>query len=484
MRKALVLLALAAVAAAEDELYETVWIVGKDGNVLGWPRPEGGENADQSLKPVPVFDLSPFDLLGRTYVKMALALVPGHLDIASLCDIDRHLKKTGYPLFDETVFGYVWSVEPGGPLPETDPLLRRGRLDSLLMIRLAERRGLLDVLDGLDRIDRSELDDPIKRLAAREAAAELRGGKPPAIELPPLDQVPADADVLVVVDQRRIPPWREIWRLVTTNRVREARQTIARLGIAFTPSDLCFGQWILDQECEGFYEFARRFGNARIHRTLLALRFDGETPALASLGVFLRCEGIFDSDRLREGLAALGLSPTQHDGAVSARVKDVDVTESPALFTASRQYPVPAGGGGIPPDLAKLGLGGDDAIWIHCRKVPFADRLPVKGLQSLTLRASFDGGVTVRCDAAFKDAEAAKAAVARFEEWKGMKLEPVALPEANRAAVARVNAFLGSLVARVDGAAVSVEATAEGETPESLVEGVVDLQALYPAEGD
>jgi hypothetical protein len=66
----------------------------------------------------------------------------------------------------------------------------------------------------------------------------------------------------------------------------------------------------MDRESEAFYEIARRFGNARVHRTVLALRFAAENPEIGSAKVLLRCEGIFDVDRFREGCVALGLRST------------------------------------------------------------------------------------------------------------------------------------------------------------------------------
>ena len=478
VRAVAALLVLAAVAGAQDEFCETVWIISEEGELLGWPDPQAGAQMEQTFKPVPIFRGSPLELVVPSYVVMALALVPGPLDLASLCDAERHLRKTNQMFFDESIRPCLWPAEEAHAVDEANPLVRRALLDRLLLLRLAERRGLRDVADGLDKMAKSESVDPITRLAAREAAAMLRDQKAPVADLPPLDGIPADAGILVVVDQRRIPPWRDVWRLVRTEWTRNARQTIARVGAAVTPADLCFGQWLMDRESERFYEIARRFGNARVHRTVLALRFAEENPEFGSARVFLRCEGLFDVDRFREACVALGLEPAECDKAVSVRFGDVDVTEAATRLVATRNYPAPAEGGAVPADLAKLGLGGDDAIWIHCRQVPFGGSLPVKGVQSLTLRANFEGGVTARVEATFRDEAAARAAKAQMDRWTP-DLTPVELREADARAIVPLKSFVESLKVSTQGATLVAQASAAGATLESLFAGVIELQALY-----
>ncbi|MCK6459930.1 MAG: hypothetical protein L6Q95_08555 [Planctomycetes bacterium] len=484
MRAAAMLLALVFAASAQDELHETVWIVGEDGELMGWPDPEAPDGmGGRKLTPFRVFDAAP----GACFEDMcwqawALLVVPGRSDLASLCDPERHLKKTNQMLFDELLLMSIssdWMAKS-----RADPALRRAFLDVLLGWRVLGARGLKDAAPMLKDMADADSVDPITRLAAEEIAAMLDGLNAPAVDLPPLDGIPADAGVLVVIDQRRVPPWRDVWRHHRTWGIRSARQTIARVGAAVTPADMCAAQWIMDRESEGFYELARRFGNARVHRTVLALRFDPDVGAdLSFARALLRCEGLFEVDRFKAGCEASGVKPgTAGEGAASAQFADVDVTVAPDRLVVSRNYPAPAAGGGIPADLAKLGCGGDDAIWIHCRKVPFADRLPVKGVEALTLRASFDGGVSVRCEARFKDAAAAAAAKGEMERWKGLDLKPVELREARPEAVARVKAFVASLAVSVEGATLTAECAAKGETPESLLEGVVDLAALYPCE--
>lgn len=485
MRALFVLLALAALARAQNEVYETVWIVGEDGELMGWPDPDAPDGmGGRKLTPFRVFDAGP----GPCFEAMCgwvrpLLLAPGRCDVASLCDPERHLRKTNQNLFDEwLVMDFVAESLANQRL---DPAGRRVFLDAMLSWRVLESRGLKDGADMLKRLSEVECLDPITRLATAEIAATLEGRSLPAIQLPPLDAIPGDAGVLVVIDQRRIPRWREFWRLHRAWGIRKARQVMAFVGAAVTPADLCAAQWIMDRECEAFYELARRFGNARVHRTVLALRFPDDAAELSDAKFLLRCEGLFEVDRFKEGCAASGTRPADgREGTVSAQFGDVDVAMAPELLVVSRNYPAPPAGGGIPEDLAKLGLGGDDAIWIHCRKVPFADKLPVKGIETLTLRATFEGGVTVRCRAGFRDAEAAKAAAAEMERWKGAKLEPATifdlpLRDVDPVGIARVKAFLASLAVSVEGATVSAECSAKGETPESLLEGVVDLAALY-----
>jgi hypothetical protein len=483
MRAAFVLLVAAVAAAAQDEFHETVWIVAEDGSLLGWPDPDApGGMGGRELKPFAVFDATP----GACFEHMcwqarALLLVPGPCDLASLCDPERHLKKTNQVLFDEWL---LMGISPGWMAKSRyDPALRRAFLDGLLGWRVLGARGLKDAAPMLKDVADADGVDPITRLAAADIAAMLEGRELPAIDLPPLDGVPADAGILAVIDQRRIPPWRDVLRHHRTWGMRGARQIFARVGAAVTPADLCAAQWIMDRESEGFYEIARRFGNARVHRTVVALRFPEDAEGLSSAKILLRCEGLFEVDRFKAGCEASDVKPgAAAEGAASAQFADVDVTVAPDRLVVSRNYPAPAAGGGIPADLAKLGCGGGDAIWIHCRKVPFADRLPVKGVEALTLRVSFEGGVSVRCEARFKDAGAAEAAKGEMERWKGLDLKLVEFREARPEAVARVKAFLASLAVSVEGATLTAECSAKGETPESLLEGVMDLAAVYPWE--
>ncbi|HEX5136754.1 MAG TPA: hypothetical protein VFY93_07275 [Planctomycetota bacterium] len=494
MRTAFVLFALAALARAQDELFETVWSVGDDGELMGWPNPVGEVILDGNPQAVRVFDKNGLDACFEPLCAWAwgILLVPGPTDIASLCDPERHLKKTNQNLFDECLLMGVVPDAMTGDRTDPDPGRRRIFLDTLLGWRVLGERRLKEGAEMLKDMAGAETLDPITRLAAADIAAELDGRKPPMADLPPLDGVPADADVLAVVDQRRIPRWREMWRIHRMKAIRGARRIWARVGPAITPSYYCTGQWALDRECEAFYELARRFGNARVHRTVLGLMLPEDANDLSGAKILARCEGFFETDCFEVGCASRAVKHGRpREGAVSAQDLDFVVLMEPNRLLVSRNYAAPAAGGGIPADLAKLGLGGDDAIWIHCRRVPFADKLPVKGVETLTLRASFDGGVTVRCRAGFKDAESAKAAAAEMERWRSLDLTPVSLgPDApfrdvQPEAITRVKAFLASLKVSVDGTTLTAECAAKGETPESLLRGVIDLEAIYdPMEGD
>lgn len=475
-RVALLLLALAAVAQAQDEFYETAWIVGEDGGLLGWPDPELGGEMLKTFKPFPVFKDLAAELAEQPLWWAGLLVAAGPTDMASLCDPERHLKKTNESLFDEQLL--LWAT---GEMPRdlSDPKARRLSLDRILRMRVLGSRRAQAAVGWLTEL--STL-DPITRRAAADVVAMIEGRRLPAVELGRLAAIPLDSDVLIVVDQRRIPPWRDYWRILRTYWTRSSRQVIARVGAAIAPSDFCDAQWVLDRDSEMFYEVARRFGNARLDRTTLALRFRPGAPAEFQA----RAEGTFEFEQLAAGCVALGAKVQPREDSTGVELNDVSIRATRDTFAASRGTWKLAEAG-IPADLAALGLGGDDAIWIHCRKVPFADKLPVKGVETLTLRASFDGGVMLRCRAGFGDAEAAKAAAAEMERWKGLKLEPatigpVPLHDVNPAAIARVRVFLASLAVSVEGATLTAECSAKGETPESLLAGVVDVAAVYPWE--
>lgn len=324
----------------------------------------------------------------------------------------------------------------------------------------------------LETTSQDKSQEAVLRRAAGDIAATLNGEKLPAIELTPLQSVPADFDILCVVDERRFPPWRDRWGLLRVPWVREVQLVSAHLGSAMRPADFCYAQWALDKESEIFYEFARRFGNARIDRALLALQLPEDGDPLGSKFLF-QGEGTFEVKQIKRACAAAGVKI--QEGSFTLPEAEIFFTEN--ILIASHAYP--KGRVPIPEDLAKMGLGGDDAIWIHCRRVPFASRLPVEGIESLTIRAKFEGGVAVRAEARFHDEASARKSAEAIGKWKTLDLEPAPLADVNPAAVARVKAFLGSLALSMDGSTVVAKWSAPGETPESLLAGVVDLQTLY-----
>ncbi len=469
------LVALAAGAHAQDEIYRTTWIVGEDGELLGWPDPDGADGMEQTFKPFPVFKDFATVLRESAPWSVVFLLAAGPTDLVSLCDPERHLRKSNQCVLDVWLLCCInadWMAE-SAPMPER----RRAFLDTLLAWRVLGSRGVKDAAEMLKALSEDDRVDAITRRAAGDIAAMLEGRILPVVELPPLTSVPAEFDVLVVVDERRIPAWKDAWRLLRTFWLREVRSLVAQLGAAVNAADLCHGQWVFDRDSEMFYELARRFGNARIDRALLALRLPPEGGE-GSAGFLLQCEGIFEVKQLRAACDAAGVKIREG----SFTLPEADVFATPHMLIASSDFP--AGRIPIPDDLAKLGLGGDDAVWIHCRRMPFGDTLPVKGIETVTLRASFEGGVAVRCDATLKDEAAAKAAAAELERWKGLKLEPVAFREASPEAVARVNASLGSLTVSVEGAGLVAQWSLKGQTPESLLKGVIDLEALYASEAE
>lgn len=471
MRAVLVFLAFAAAAYAQDEIYRTTWIVGEDGELLGWPDPEAGDRMQQTFKPFPVFKDFAAVLRESMPWSVAFLLAAGPTDLVSLCDPERHLRKTNRNVFDEWL---QLGVNPGWMAESASmPDRRRAFLDTLLEWRVLGSRGLKDAAEMLVGLSQDDRVDAITRRAAGDIAAMLDGRIQPAVEMPPLTSVPAEFDVLVVVDERRIPAWKDAWRLLRTCWLREFRSVIAAMGAAMTPSDFCHGQWVLDRDSEMFYELARRFGNARIDRALLALRLPPEGKEGSATGFLLQCEGIFEVKQLRAACDAAGVKIREG----SFTLPDAEVFATPHLLIASRDFP--AGRIPIPEDLAKLGLGGDDAVWIHCRTMPFADRLPIQGIRSMTVRAAFEGGVTVRAEARFLDEAAARAAKAEIEKWKTLDLKPVELREAAKKAVLPLKAFLASLTASGDGTTVVVQASAPGATPESLFAAVIELESVY-----
>ena len=185
MRAAFVLFALSALAQAEDELYQTVWIVGQDGELLGWPDPVAGDVglSQGDLKPFRVFESGPDACLRPLCCwGVGLLLVPGPSDLASLCDPERHLRKTNQNVFDEWL---LMSVVPGAlAQARTDPTRRRVFLDALLGWRVLGERRLKEAAPMVRGVAETELLDPITRRAAADIAAELEERSPAMPDLP------------------------------------------------------------------------------------------------------------------------------------------------------------------------------------------------------------------------------------------------------------------------------------------------------------
>src|SRR5690606_26529725 len=121
-------------------------------------------------------------------------------------------------------------------------------------------------------------DDGATKRAAAEAVAVLAGERwaPPAVELPPLASCladcPFDPHVLIVVDQMRLPPPRALMALARAAGLAVTRTAIEAAGGTVSPAMWAGATMLAEAGGVLPYEVARRFGNHRIARTVIAVR--------------------------------------------------------------------------------------------------------------------------------------------------------------------------------------------------------------------
>jgi len=411
-RSWLVLLCVAIAPLAADELVKTRWSVDEKGDIWVHP-PEPGEN-EQPIEPFRLFGRgaqpNPFGLETGLLDRVASAglartltlYLPGALDLASQTDGDEHFRKLGLPTADGDVLARL-EHDP----ERTGALGRRDALDRLLAVRLAGERRLKEAVAALCRL--AEDPDPFVSRAARQSLAAIAGQHPPpAPALEPLAKVlaalPAEAGLVVVIDQSRVPAWGEVPRLMREHGMRRAQRQIEALGAAVAPLDYLHGQVALDADNELPYEIVRRLGNARADRSVFAL---------TDQGAYLVVEGRFEPARISAGLRELGCEPKTVDGAVRVtfdlEVPCVLAVGERRLELAVNPSATP-GGEALARELTAAGAGGTDAVWCHVRDAKGLPYVPeeMKGFVRGTLTVSFEGGVRATLETTWTDANRAK----------------------------------------------------------------------------
>lgn len=423
--RSLLALIVCALPLHADELIETEWIVAPDGSIWIWPN--GNTVAEQRVparwlgigllgEEAKLFE----SLLAAGPVGTMLIGLPGTADSASLCDAGYHFKKLKLGSSDAEVLARIRAM----PAAKFAPALRRARLDRILAVRLAGSRKLEVALPVLKQIAANGELEPFLRRAALESAAAIEGKavapfrcrEPSAV----LADVPANAQVVVLVDQRQVPRWKRPWRIAYDGGIRAARKTIAMMGAAVTDSDLGMGQCQAEVPLELGYEIARQLGN---HRRLWSVH------GVWDSGVFTHIEGDFDVDAIESEMRRAKLSEAAPFGPGSR------LTVQPNSVRINYGT---AEAGGIAEELTRGGIGAGDAIWVRVRDAslfkPIAPMLI--GVEEITLSVRLKGGIEVNLVAACKDegtARGLKATVTMLllqapaplaEYTKAAKIEP------------------------------------------------------------
>jgi len=316
------LLVLSAVVFAGDDVCEELqWKLDSEGRILIWPHPALGAAAKGEADARPYMDSGPRlfarELPRTGLLGMILYALPGTCDLASLGDGAYQFRKLNMPATDAKLVERIAAAPEG-----TAPLLRRAQLDRLLAVRIAQTRRLEAALPELTKLA-EHADDPFLQRAAIEARAAILGQAPPALKVAELPRdIPANADLLVFIDQTRVPRWTRLWHLAKKGGSLQARNMIVQLGTMVTVSDRAQGQMAMDLSLVLGYELARQFGNMRRHWTVIAARLahGADGPAIWS-----ETDGLFEPAALHNALKTHNVPSEFEDGACRFRVLGVRI---------------------------------------------------------------------------------------------------------------------------------------------------------------
>lgn len=243
-------------------------------------------------------------------------LFAGGTDIASLADGGVFFARLGRDSDVELLHALA-----ADDRPQATPLQR------LLAVRIAQDRGFKPALGVLERMVREPTLDAHLRGAVDEAIATLRGRRSdlPAPSLPSLAVVlaaaPAAADVHLRIDEFRLPPARALLRSNVAVSLHHWRRSILS-EIGWTKASAA-RMWTRGRMCADAaallpYEIARRFGNARVQRVVMAVRLP--RPGITALRWWAHLDGVFDVDALRAGLTAAGGEVRDADERVTCEI--------------------------------------------------------------------------------------------------------------------------------------------------------------------
>ena len=250
---------------------------------------------------------------------MAAYLFCGDTDLASLADGETFFK----------CIGRGGDADLLQRIAADDARQDRKGLQRLLAVRVAQDRGFKPAIGLLERVARQEGLDAQLRRAVDEARASFRGGRTEAVpELPRLEDVLADAppaDAHLRIDEFRLPSARPLLRAATVVAPDLSRQRIARAGWDDAFSRL---MWIADRKRAAAaavlpYELARRLGNARVHRVVLAVQFSTKS-------IWAHLDGVFDVKAIRAGLLDADLEVRDGEVQLACTLEDgIELTATP-----------------------------------------------------------------------------------------------------------------------------------------------------------
>ncbi|MGE0144835.1 MAG: hypothetical protein AB7I19_16070, partial [Planctomycetota bacterium] len=198
-------------------------------------------------------------------------------------------------------------------------------LPRLLAVRAVAARGFKPALGVLHAVNKTGVTDPFLAQAVRESIASLSGeALAPTIPVLPtlavtLARIPDSVQAIVVVDHHRFPSASTLFSIGADAGDAVFRQVIENVGpeereildtaIRYSTSGRALG-----------YLIAKRFGNFRVHRSVMAVKF---RETLAEQPYFQwYAEGEFDLDAMAAGFAWAELEVERKDEAVVIRSSD------------------------------------------------------------------------------------------------------------------------------------------------------------------
>ncbi len=253
-------------------------------------------------------------------------------------------------------------------------------------------------------------------------AGQLHGAKAPMPSLQDhiatvLTHAPAATQLVMVVEHAHMPRWHDLWRIAG-----EVGRAVARREVELMEMEpdearaaLAEAELVIARTGLLAFEFARRFGNALITRTVVA------APSALTVGPsspWLHFEGLFEPERVAEGLRTEGFEVTVYGSVTEAATKtDVRLRATPTSLaidaTAAKEHVGPDRAKAIATtfDVPHLALGvallGDDAIGAN---VPDEIEPLVTSLRAILLRHDGSDGAHLWLDLHYADAKPATVA--------------------------------------------------------------------------
>ena len=443
-------------------LWDVNWKVSENGVLLMSPDPIGGAPDDW----MPVFgNLVPDGIANFGLIGWLNVFASGTRDLASLTDGEFHFTAWGLDASPEALRKLAVT-----PVVDKDPeQARRLGLNRILAVRLLQQRGIEQARPELAAVADDPDADPFLRRAAEDAVNALEGQVETEVSTVPSSSVaalPADADVLFFFDQARIPTPFFLPPLGRELGMRILVQDLEAAGGFVSPATLAGGQWMADIVPLAPFEFARRYGNARIDWSMGAFRV-GQRPA--DTGLWVEARGMFEVDRIAASLQRAGIAwdkgePFRFDE--SFLNLDVEL-EDESLRAVSRGFE-PSDDPERERDLRASGLG-DSAIWLHfpsgsqaLAEIP----LPV-ALESATLQVGFEDGIGMTLRTGHESEQAAQGMAQVLGGFRAVAEQALDAKEQDPEVV-KVLGLLRAAKLEVDGDSCVVRVDIRGVTTDDL----------------